>query len=121
MILAALDNLKIAQKRDTQRYARTRDGSYRLQMTRIQEGDFVYRKRQTKTTINTSSGAVILRVKHVFDNGVLEVEGSDGKTMRDHVQNCSLCHLPNIDPTVRVVPEELVPATPCASCKVLDD
>eukprot|EP00897_Mesotaenium_endlicherianum_P001863 jgi/Mesen1/1704/ME000138S00563 len=69
MIPAALDNLKIAQKRDTQRYARTRDGSYRLQMTRIQEGDFVYRKRQTKTTIDTSSGAVVLRVKHAFDNG----------------------------------------------------
>eukprot|EP00897_Mesotaenium_endlicherianum_P002142 jgi/Mesen1/1956/ME000147S01049 len=106
MMPAALDNLRIAQKRDTQRYARTRDGSYRLQMTQIQEGDFVYRKRQTKTTIDTSSGAVISRVKHAFDNGVLELEGSDGKIMRDYVQNCSLCRLPNIDPTIRIVLEE---------------
>jgi hypothetical protein len=38
----AMDNLSIAQHRDTLRYARIRSGVYRSQLWRFRQGDYVY-------------------------------------------------------------------------------
>jgi hypothetical protein len=32
--------------------------------------------------------------------GVLELEGVDGRTIRNHSKNSAPCHLPNLDPTI---------------------
>jgi hypothetical protein len=42
VILMALENLSIAQHRDTLRYATIRGGGYRPQVRRFQPGDYVY-------------------------------------------------------------------------------
>ena len=42
----ALENLAIAQHRDTLCYARTRSGAYRPQLRRFKVGDYVYLQRE---------------------------------------------------------------------------
>jgi hypothetical protein len=40
---------------------------------------------------------VILHVQKVLPFEILLLEGRNGQTWRDHVCNCALCHLPNVD------------------------
>jgi len=59
--------LKIAQHRDTLRYAMTRDGSYRRSLQRFKPGDYVYKRRPSTKSLgprNLESTAAdpILRV-----------------------------------------------------------
>jgi hypothetical protein len=52
----------------------------------------------------------------VLPLGVLLLKGRDGQTWKDHVHNCVLCHLPNvdgqIDPSLAMIPIGLW----CMSC-----
>jgi hypothetical protein len=75
----AMDNLSIAQHRDTLRYAHTRGGSYKLKVRQFDVGDFVYFQRQPNDTLDTSSGRTILRIKAIRPSGVLELQGVDGR------------------------------------------
>ena len=67
-------------------------------MKRFEEGDYVYLRQQSKDTMELAKGRIILRVKQLLGTGRLLLEGRDGKTIKDHVENCAPCHNPNIDP-----------------------
>ena len=103
----ALENLAIAQHRDTLRYARIRSGAYRPQLRRFRVGDYVYLQREAPTTLDVKAGRTILRVKDILPSGVLLLEGKDGQECRDNTKNCAPCHLPiegTICPELAVVP-----------------
>jgi len=80
----AMENLSIAQHRDTLRYAHTRGGSYKLKVRQFDVGDFVYLHRQPNYTLDTSSGRIILRIKAIRPLSVLELQGANGRTIWDH-------------------------------------
>jgi hypothetical protein len=71
-------------------------------------GDFVYLQHEMVDTLDTRAGARILRVKEVAPNGVLELEGSDARTVRVHMERCAPCYRVDIDdhvdPRVAVPP-----------------
>ncbi|CAM6094556.1 unnamed protein product [Calypogeia fissa] len=79
----AMDNLAIAQHRDTLRYAHTRGGSFRPKVRKFEVGDFVYLQRQPTDTLETSASRTILRIKSILSSGVLELQGADGRTMHE--------------------------------------
>jgi hypothetical protein len=95
----AMENLSIAQHRDTLRYAHTRGGSYKAKVRQFDVGDFVYLQQQPNDTLDTSSGRIILRIKAIRPSCVLELQGANECTIQDHSKNCAPCHLPNLDPT----------------------
>jgi hypothetical protein len=117
----AMENLSIAQHRDTLRYAHTRGGSYKPKVRQFDVGDFVYLQRQPNDTLDTSSSRTILRIKAIKASGVLELQGADGRTIRDHSKNCAPCHLPNLDPTI--ITSTWIPPLdyPCQVCQRTDD
>jgi hypothetical protein len=96
----ALENLSIAQHRDTLRYATIRGGGYRPQVCRFCPGDYVYLQQTAPTTLDVTAGRIILQVREVLGLGVLLLEGRDGKLWMDYTRNCAPCHLPHIDGTV---------------------
>ena len=97
----AMGNLRIAQHRDTLRYAKKRSGTYQPKSKKFQPGDFVYLRRQTKDTLDASTQPTILRVVEVRENGRLKLEGADGSTAMEHMHNCAPCHLPQINTSVQ--------------------
>jgi hypothetical protein len=75
----ALENLSIAQHRDTLRYVTIRGSGYRPQVRRFGPGDYVYLQQTIPTTLDVTAGRIILRVREVLGSGVLLLEGRDGK------------------------------------------
>ena len=75
----ALENLSIAQHRDTLRYATIRGGGYRPQVRRFTPGDYVYLQQAAPTTLDVTAGRVILRIREVKNSEVIVLEGRDGK------------------------------------------
>jgi hypothetical protein len=69
----AMENLSIAQHRNTLRYAHTQGGSYTPKVKQFDVGDFVYLQRQPNDTLDTSSSRTILRIKVIRPSGVLEL------------------------------------------------
>jgi hypothetical protein len=96
----AMENLSIAQHRNTLWYAHTRGGNYKPKVRRFDVGDFVYLQRQPNDTLNTSSGHIMLRIKVIKPLGVLELQGADERTIQDHSKNYAPYQLPNLDPTI---------------------
>ena len=112
----AMENLNIAQHRDTLRYARIRSGAYRPQVRRFSKGDYVYLQREAPTTLDVKAGRTILRVKDVLPSGILLLERKDGQECREHLNNCASCHIPidgSVHPELAVVPQGL----PCYVCE----
>jgi hypothetical protein len=83
--------------------------------------DFVYLQQQPNDTLNISFGRTILRIKAIRPSGVLELQGDDGRIIRDHSKNCAPCHLPNLDPTI--ITSTWIPPLdyPCQVCQRTDD
>ncbi|KAH8970057.1 hypothetical protein BDL97_02G067200 [Sphagnum fallax] len=102
----AMENMSIAQHRDTLQYAHTRGGSYKPKVKQFDVGDFV---------------RTILRIKVIRLSGVLELQGADGCTIRDHSKNCVPCHLPNLDPTIITLTWIPPLDYPCQLCQRIDD
>jgi hypothetical protein len=92
-----LENLSIAQHRDTLWYATIRGGGYRPQVRRFCSGDYVYLQQTVPTTLDVTARRIILRMREVLGSRVLLLEGCDGKLWKDHARNCAPCHLPYID------------------------
>jgi hypothetical protein len=113
----AMRNLRIAQHRDTLRYAKTRSGAWKPNLVQFAVGDYVYLQREMLDTLDTRAGARILRVRSVAADGVLELEGSDGRTVRVHIERCAPCHRADIDG--RVDPRAGVPSKDfaCTRCQ----
>ena len=111
----AMENLSIAQHRDTLRYARIRSGAYRPQLRRFRQGDYVYLQREAPTTLDVRAGRTILRVKEVLPSGLLLLEGKDGRECREHSKNCAPCHL-SIEGTVHPELAVVLEGLPCFVC-----
>jgi hypothetical protein len=62
----ALENLSIAQHRDTLWYATIRGGGYRPQVRWFQPGDYVYLQQTAPTTLDVTVERIILRVREVL-------------------------------------------------------
>jgi hypothetical protein len=91
-------NLRIAQHRDTLRYATVRSGAYHPRLRRYTVGDYVYvRVGQPNSSLDMSHFDHILRVKEIKPSGNLVLQGRCGKTVTTNVTNVAPCHLPNID------------------------
>jgi hypothetical protein len=107
----AMENLAIAQQRDTQRYAKIRGGGYRPRVRRFLPGDYVYLQQTAPTTLDVTAGRVVLRVEEVGPSGVLTLIGRDGVEVKDYARNVTPCHLPHlegaVDPTAAVIPAGL--------------
>jgi len=59
--------------------------------------DYVYLQYTTLTILDVIMGCVILRVRKVLPFGVF-LGGQNGHgTWKDHMHNCVLCQLPNVD------------------------
>jgi hypothetical protein len=67
----ALENLSIAQHKDTLRYATIRGGGYRSQVYQFQPGDYVYLQQIAPTTLDVTARRIILRVREVLGSGML--------------------------------------------------
>jgi hypothetical protein len=93
----AFNNLTVAQHQDMLRYTKTQFGTFAPKLQRFVAGDFVYLKRQKADSLDPRVGRLVLRVKSVGSGGRLVLEGRDRKLIRDHVENCAPCHLPNLD------------------------
>jgi hypothetical protein len=83
----ALENLSIAQHRDTLQYATIRGGGYRPQVRRFRPRVYVYLQQIAPTTLDVTAGRIILRVHEILGSRVLRLEGSDGKLWKDHTRN----------------------------------
>ena len=123
MCVTAGNNLRIAQHRDTLRYARIRGGGYLPKLRKFEIGDFVYTQRFSKTkeeALDPRARREILRVKEVRPTGVLFLQGKCGSTIAVRAEHCAPCHLANIDGTLdftlRSTPENLA----CQICQFPD-
>jgi hypothetical protein len=92
--------LSIAQHQNALRYAHTQGGSYKPKVKQFDVGDFVYFHRQPNDTLDISSSCTILSIKAIRPSNILELQGANECTIRDHSKNCAPCHLPNLDPTI---------------------
>jgi hypothetical protein len=86
----AMENLSIAQHRNTLWYAHTQCGSYKPKVRQFDVNDFVYFQRQPNDILDTSSSRTILRIKAIRPLGVLELQRINGRTLWDHSKNCAL-------------------------------
>jgi len=96
----AMENLSIAQHRNTLRYAHIQGGSYKPEVRQFDVGDFLYCQRQPNDTLDPSSSHTILRIKVIKPLGVLELQKANERTIQDHSKSCAPYHLPNLDPTI---------------------
>jgi hypothetical protein len=106
----AMENLSIAQHRDTLHYARIHSGAYQPQLRRFRQGDYVYLQRESPTTLDVKAGHTILRVKEVLPSDLLLLKGKDGRECHKHSRNCAPCHLSiegTVHPELVVVPKDL--------------
>jgi hypothetical protein len=69
----AMENLSIAQNRDTLWYAHTQGGSYKPKVRQFDVSDFVYLQWQPYDILDTSSDRTILKIKAIRPSGVLEL------------------------------------------------
>jgi hypothetical protein len=112
----AMENLSIAQHRNTLWYAHTRGGNYKPKVRQFDVGDFVYLQQQLNDTLHTSSSCTILRIKVIMPSSVLELQGANGYTIRNHYKNYAPYHLSNLDPTIFI--STWIPPLdyPCQAC-----
>ncbi|KAH8946830.1 hypothetical protein BDL97_11G007900 [Sphagnum fallax] len=103
----AMENLYIAQHRNTLWYAYTRGGNYKPKVTQFD--------------VDTSSGRTILRIKAIKPLGVLELQGVDKSTIWDHSKSRVTYHLPNLDPII--ITSIWIPPLdyPCQVCQRTND
>jgi hypothetical protein len=120
---AAGGNLKIAQHRDTLRYARTRGGAYVPRVHQFLPGDYVYVRRQgmLQDALLPRSKETVLRVVEVRANGRVVVQGRCGAEETLHVQQLAPCHLPDVDPVVDKRLYKPPADWPCQICGMSDD
>jgi site-specific DNA-cytosine methylase len=123
--IAAGHNLMIAQHRDTLRYAKLRSGAYLPKIRRYEAGDYVYVKYRTVPhSLEPHVRPEILRVLEVRVNpgrvpAVLRLQGRDGKTVDEHVNNCVPCHLPISEQPMQY--GTVTVDQPCQGCGFPDD
>ncbi|KAJ9531042.1 hypothetical protein QJQ45_000957 [Haematococcus lacustris] len=113
----AMGNIRIAQHRDTLRYALTHSGSYKPAARQLHPGMFVWTQRPQSSTLQLSARPEIFRVVSVGSNGVARLMGRCGRVMAENVCNLAPCHLPDIDPTIDHTLARPAADFPCSICK----
>ena len=104
-----------AQRRDAVRYKKVRRGDVQPRVHRFAVGEFVYLAQVPINSLDVSTSRTILQVREVRPSGILVLEGSDGRQLSVHMDQCAPCHLSNLVPVKRgALPQASVPA--CASC-----
>jgi len=116
-----MENLSIAQHRNTLWYAHTQGSSYKLKVRQFYVGDFVYLQRQPNDILDTFFGCTILKIKPIRPSGVLELQRANGCTIQDHSKNYAPYHLLNLDPTI--ITSNWIPPLdyPCQVCQRTDN
>jgi hypothetical protein len=119
------ESLKIAQHRDTLRYATTRSGSYTRRLLRFTPGDYVYRRRPSIKAIGapnleTAAADTILRVLEVRPSGVVICVGSDGLTQSLHTTKLAPCHLLDMDGHIDFTSQRPSKHLACRECNFPD-
>jgi len=120
--IIAGSNLKIAQQRDTLRYATIRGSGYLSSIRQFAVGDFVYlRRRVLDSTLQIAAKKEIYRVKSVKPNGAIQLQGKCGVTLMNNVCNVAPCHLPDIDPTMDRTLARPDKNLACEVCAIMDE
>jgi hypothetical protein len=89
------DNQRIAQHRDTLRYASTRGGGFKPQLRRFAPGDFVYvRQPGHAGPLRPEAKQLVLQVLEVRAGGVLLLQGKCGSQVTTNMRNSAPCHNP---------------------------
>ena len=118
----AMQNLRVAQQRDAQRYQHVRSGFYQPSGVKFSVGDFVYvRRRVIVDSLQSEARPGIYRVCEVRPSGVLVVQGRDGVTMQVNMAECAPCHLTNINPVLDPELQKVAADFPCNVCGEPDD
>ncbi len=120
--IIAAENLKIAQHRDTLRYATIRGGGYLPAIRHFEVGDFVYlRRRVLDSTLQIPAKKDIYRVNGVWPNGAIQLQGKCGVTLMNNVCNVAPCHLPDIDPIIDHTLARSDQHLACEVCRFMDE
>lgn len=90
----AFERAQAAQLRDSVRYQRVRQRDLPPRQRRFSVGDYVYVAQRPINTLDVRTSRIILRVREVTPDGVLLLEGGDGRTARVRMENCAPCHIP---------------------------
>ncbi|XRB15552.1 reverse transcriptase [Pseudoscourfieldia marina] len=94
-MVVAGNNLKIAQHRDTMRFADVRSGKYRRKQLKYEPGDFVYVSQLARSALQPHVQRTILRVVRAGTaNGTYILQGADGKEVMENEVHMAPCHLP---------------------------
>ena len=93
-----------AQVRDIVRYRKVRQGDVQPRSHRFTEGSYVYYMQRPLNTLDMRVSRTILRVRKVHNTGWLELEGSDGRVVEVHADQCAPCHLSNLVPAGQQAP-----------------
>jgi len=90
------ENLRIAQHRDTLRYAVLRSGEYMPRLRKFDVGDFVYVRHNdaSRRNLDTYTQPDVRRVEKIGLEGTLSVRSSDGALSSIHSSNAAPCHTP---------------------------
>eukprot|EP00975_Prorocentrum_lima_P039744 8350495-Prorocentrum_lima.AAC.1 len=116
----AMNNLFIAQHRDSLRYAQRRGGAYMARQLRFRPGQYVFLRTQLKHTLDVEAGPTILRIVAIKPSGVAILEGADGSRTTDNVSNLSPCSLPNLVHDLQPHTSRRVKDAQCQVCHRVD-
>jgi len=115
----AMDHLAIAQHRDEQRFARTRQGGYTAAILKAEVGHLVYIKDHGQRSLDPTVKERILQVVEVKSSGLLVLQGRDGLTITVHPTNVAPCKRADVDTTVTPTFGEENYHRPCEHCSVV--
>jgi hypothetical protein len=118
--IVAGENLKIALHRDKLHYAKMRGGGLTSIVRKCSPNMYVYVRslKEIKGALTLVTKPAILRIKQVLGNGCLLLQGKCTSLLKVHVEQCTPCHLPYIDP--RLDPQLYRPDrhSPCEVCQL---
>ena len=115
----AYERASMAQFKQGVRFRKVRQSDLPPRRHRFRVGDYVYVSQRPVNTLDVKTTRTILRVRAVRPQGVLELEGADGKTVRVRMELCAPCHIPNLVTDAVGVPADLA-CTVCGSPSMAD-
>lgn len=92
----AFERASAAQRKDAVRYQRVRRRDLPPRVHRFSVGDFVYVSQRPINTFDVKTARTMLRVRYVHPNGVLELEGARGSSIKVRMELCAPCRVPNL-------------------------
>ena len=108
----AYERASMAQFKQAVRFRKVRQGDLPPRRHRFSVGDYVYVSQRPINTLDVKTTRTILRVRDIRPQGVLELEGADGKTVRVRMELCAPCHIPNLVTDAVGIPADLA----CSVC-----